>query len=628
MGSTVLWYYIGTPWPITRPVSLSTDLYHQLGWAASAEWQLPPTNASVVGVQQGYHWFTYIHLAAAHQISGVSLPWILFRLYLIPPLLIYALAIASAAARLARRPWAGPFAAAITPLASELFLGAGRVYWTYGAFRLSGFYSPTWVYSLVYLAPLLLVIPDQIEDPGTGRRRAARWAVIGLLMAGASGAKSSLLPVLFAGLVAALAYTAVFARHRLRTTAVATGWMLAVLLAAQALIYGSGTGRIELLPKIPYFITEYYLFLRLELLRHAIAPKGGAGTLLNVTATVLGLIAMLAGYLAMFALWRRRERRVAQAMLLGAFLGGYIATRELHDPAFSESWFLLTGTVPLSILAGWGTAVLLERLPRRVAALLYAFAASAGFAATLWLVWKITRYIRAIPVPRGVFLALLSLAGLFVVLVAAAGLLAPRLAARRRPAAALTAVAVLFGAALASTPLQLVQPIRSWRLTGQAILPDNVSVRTQPDVTPALVDALLWLKDHSRRQDVIAVNNHCLIHTPRGCLDRRVFYYTAFSQRRAMLESWSYSDASLEYALRHKVSFLRTPSPFPRRTALNDAVFTDPTAAELATMWTRYGVRWLVVDLRYGGPPPGLERLTVPAYRTADAAIFRLRPPG
>lgn len=108
LAATALYYYWGTPWPVTRPLSLTIDLYHQLGWAADATRAMPPTDATVSGLHQPYHWFTYAHLAAAHEISGVSLPWLTFRLYLVPLLLVYAGVLASAGSRLARRPWAGP----------------------------------------------------------------------------------------------------------------------------------------------------------------------------------------------------------------------------------------------------------------------------------------------------------------------------------------------------------------------------------------------------------------------------------------------------------------------------------------------------------------------------------------
>ena len=631
---TATYYYLGTPWPVRRPTSLSIDLYYQLGWAADATRAMPPTDATLSGIGQPYHWFTYAHLAAAHQITGVALPWLVFRLYLVPLLLLYAGVLASAAARLARRPWAGPYAAAVVPLLSELSLTQYKGWMALGGFKDWSFYSPTWVYGLAFLAPLLLLVPDQF-DPGRGRRWWGRWAVVALLAAAAAGGKSSILPVLVCGCLAALGHAAVRDRSRLVATAVATAVVVGVLGLSVPVLYGGGGGRLGFVPGVPWFVTTRY-----SIYLHRLFP---AGDLLawQVVGTAVSLFALGAGYTGVVALARRRERREAQAFLLGCFVAGYLAKAWLHDPAASQHWFLLTGCVALAVLAGWGTAALAEPLPGRAAAAVGLGCGLLGLLGTLALVARSTSYAAPVPAP-GVMLRMLAAVVTGAVAVAVtAGVLAGRVGRRlggpvddggvvtgagRRATASLALVAVLGGAALASTVSYYVEPIHSYRRTGQAVLPEDSvvrSTRTRPDLTPALLAALDWVREHTPAGDVVAVNNTCLVHTPAGgCADHRVFYYSAFTERRMLVESWSYADRTLAEAVRTNLPYLTLPSPYPERTRLNDALFTAPTPEVIAEAYRGYGVRWLLVDLRYGGPPPQAQGWL--AFRTADAAVYRL----
>jgi hypothetical protein len=617
---TAVYYYLGTPWPVLRPTSLSVDLYYQLGWAADATRAMPPTDAVLSGIGQPYHWFTYAHLAAAHQISGVALPWLVFRLYLVAPLLLFAGVLASAGARLARRPWAGPYAAAVVPLLSELNLSQYKGWLALGGFKDWSFYSPTWVYGLVFLTPLLLLLPDQFGAELRDRRWWWRWTAVALLAVAASGAKSSILPVLACGALAALGFAVVREWHRLWGTLVAAGVVLAVLAVSIPVLYGGGGGRLGLAPGVPWFLTTRY-----SIYLHRLFPVGAVLSW-EAAGTAVSLFALGAGYAAALAVIGCRERRTAQVFLLGCFVSGYLAKAWLRDPAASQHWFLLTGCVALAVLAGWGVAVLAERLRAVTAVTVGAGCALAGLLGTLALVARYTSYRAPVPAPAQI-LTMLAIFVTGAVVVGVAVLVAVR--ARRWTAACFALVGVLAGGALASTVTYYIEPVRSYRATGQAVLPEDSvthSTRTRPDLTPALLSALDWVRRNSSTLDVLAVNNTCLVHAADGtCADHRVFYYSAFTERRVLIESWSYSQRTLSEAVRLNVPYLTLPSPYPERSTLNTALFTDPSPTVLAQAYRQYGVRWLLVDLRYGSPPPALDADL--AYRTADAAVYRLRTP-
>jgi hypothetical protein len=620
---TAVYYYLGTPWPVLRPASLSVDLYYQLGWAADATRAMPPTDPAVSGVQQPYEWFTYAHLAAAHQISGVSLPWLLFRFYLVPPLLLYAGVLASAACRLARRPWAGPYAAAVVPLLSELNLSQYKGWLALGGFKDWSFYSPTWVYGLVFLTPLLLLLPDQFTAERRGRRWWGRWAAVALLAAAAAGGKTSLLPVLACGCLAAVVFAAVWDRARLSATAIAAGVVLAVLAASIPVLYSTGGGRLSVGFGIPWFVTtRYSIYLRRLFVSDAVLPWAAVGT-------AVSLFALGAGYTGAVVMVKRNERRVAQVFLVGCFVAGYLAKAWVQDPAASQHWFLLTGCVALAVLAGWGVAALAEPLRAGIAAAVGVAGALIGLLGTLALVRQYTSYRDPVPDPARILDMLAIFVIGAVVVTAAAGAIVRR---RRRTTSGLAFVAVLAGGALASTATYYIEPLHSYLRTGQAVLPEDSvtrSSRNRPDLTPALLSALDWVRRNSSTFDVLAVNNTCLVRGPTGtCTDHRVFYYSAFTERRVLIESWSYSQPTLNEAVRTKASYVTLPSPYPERTRLNTALFTDPSPSALAEAYQQYGVRWLLVDLRYGRPPSALDADAVLAYRTADAVVYRLRPPG
>ena len=68
-------------------------------------------------------------------------------------------------------------------------------------------------------------------------------------------------------------------------------------------------------------------------------------------------------------------------------------------------------------------------------------------------------------------------------------------------------------------------------------------------------------------------------------------------------------------------------APFwePERLRANDAAFTEPTAAGLAALRDRYGVRWLVVDRTVGDEAPELAGLADRRFDNGQLAVYELR---
>jgi hypothetical protein len=666
LGLVVVWYWPANPWPVRAPSNYSIDLPFQLGWAADALHHFPPSNPSVAGVGQQYHWFFYAHLASSAQITGIDLPWLLLRLYVVPQVLLVPTLLAVAATRISGLAWAGPIAALTGTVAGELALFPVANSVVFAGFANYVTYSPTYLFGLLLLCALLAAVGEQLADR-TRRSRGwwARWSLVALMLGAASGAKATTVPVLLGGLALATAY-AVF-RRRSALVGLAVGLVLTggVAVGVQKLLYGGGsTARVRVELHSMLWFTRPFRSIAV-----VIGEPFGWGSTPSLQAQLVGLpfalallVAPCAGALALVAC---RRHRVVQLFLVGVVLAGVGASSLVWDPQHSEHWFFVAGLPAGSILGGWGAAHLLQKvLQGRDAAV----RATQGRGAAVRAIQGRGAAVRAVQGRAGVL-------AVGVVVVAAAGFtywwatrsgttpvpyVPPEDLVRRYAEFALGAVAVsclaglvtrragvagaclvlvLLGASLARTPLQVAHPVRKYLATRDRVLPEG-DIRQRADVTPELIRALDWIRTRTSPDDVIAVNNHCLVTAPPRpgrpavCTDTRALYYSAFSQRRYLIESWTYADANYAAALVKNTNLVVLGSPFPARTSANDAAFTTPTRPVLDRLYREFRVRYLLADTRpaYAGgprvaPPAALAELADVVYRTGDTVVYRLRKP-
>ena len=86
--------------------------------------------------------------------------------------------------------------------------------------------------------------------------------------------------------------------------------------------------------------------------------------------------------------------------------------------------------------------------------------------------------------------------------------------------------------------------------------------------------------------------------------------------RRTVLEGWGYASAA---------QWVSAPSPFMERFAVNDAVFTDPSAQTIDRLRRGYGATWLVADASAGRVSPELGRFAVPRFSSGQVTVYQLR---
>src|SRR5207253_5263346 len=109
-------------------------------------------------------------------------------------------------------------------------------------------------------------------------------------------------------------------------------------------------------------------------------------------------------------------------------------------------------------------------------------------------------------------------------------------------------------------------------------------------LTGGLYQGLHWVRAHTPTNSILAVNNHSLYPDNR---DSKYFYYSAFAQRRVVLESWDYTAQAAASGL---FSLDASRTPFVHRLTLSDLVFRAADENALRSLRRDYGAEYVLVD--------------------------------
>jgi hypothetical protein len=133
-----------------------------------------------------------------------------------------------------------------------------------------------------------------------------------------------------------------------------------------------------------------------------------------------------------------------------------------------------------------------------------------------------------------------------------------------------------------------------------------------------LYSGLLWVRENTDQGSVLVVNNHSL--RPDGT-DSKYFYYSAFSQRRVVLESWDYTAQTAALGV---FSLAEAETPFPRRLRLSRAVFATADPEALRILRCDYGATHLLVDNVHGTATPEIGALGTLVYGNDEVRVYRI----
>ncbi|SCL70401.1 DUF2298 domain-containing protein [Micromonospora chersina] len=581
------------------------DLAFQLSIAGAATHQVPPEVPQVAGEPLHYHWFGFAHLAATSLVSGVDLPTVLFRLAVPALCALAAVLVAVVGWRITGRPYAGVVAAALLFTVGEFGFENGwrQLFGSQATFIVWG--SPSMTYSWVLLLPLIAVLGEivgrarGVAVPALGR---GAWPLAVLFLAASTGAKASTLPVVLAALGLTAAATLLVRRRPPRGVLVAAGLALAAQFFATAVLFAFESHGVVLDPFSglrPYVPTD---------------RKAGVTALcwvLVAVAFLLNLQLRVAGALALLRLRRWRLEPV-QVFLLGGALAGPAIYLLVGHPGSSNQYFTRTGFAFGVLLSAWGWAEVADRAALSTRGRWLLGAGTAGLAVLLTAV-QLDSAVSTPAVPAyAPVLPLLLWAAALAVPVVLAALCWPALVGRW-PGLAGRGGLVLLTALLAAGAPGLVMDAAATRVY------PNGGAYPVVAMPASRVEAARWVRAHSAPDDVLATNAHCR-EVVDGWCDARSFWLSGYAERSVLVEGWAFAPRMVG----------RPEGPYAPfwdagRQRANDTAFTAPTAAGLAALRDRYGVRWLVVDRQVGAEAPALRTLADLRFENSRTAVYRLR---
>jgi hypothetical protein len=593
--------------PTSENTKQYLDLAYLLSVAGEAKHTLPPQYPQVAGEPLYYHWFAQAHMAVTSLITHIDLPVVALRLA-IPALCALAIVLTAVVGwRVSGRPYVGAGAAV-------LFFIIGEVNFTHPFTTPFGtqatfvvWHGMSMIYSWVLVIALIAALAEIVGRTDTSRIPSlgtpGAFGLAGLLLLASAGAKASTLPVV----LTALGFTAVIlivVRRAVPWRVVAVLGMAAVAqLFATAALFHFQTYGVRLEP-----LTDVSRYWRPG--RDGAGPGRPLIILLVFVAFYLNMQLRTAGILAL--VWLRRARLdPVQVLLLGGALGGPLLYLVFDQARGGQQYFTRVGFAFGVILSAWGYAIVLDRAHLSARAKVGLGAGAAAFAGTLILIQL--RAAGPAPPSTAPYAPLLPLlawsvafALLGLVIVVSWPLLTrawPGLLGRGG-AIALTAVLV-FGA-----PGLIMDMYKSIQAPNGGAYFNIVLPRSR-------VDAARWVRDHSRPDDILATNMHCLQWSRSWC-DPASMWLAAYAERSVLVEGWDFSP-------RMQIPGAARPFWDPARLSLNDKAFADPDAGTLRELRQRYRVRYLVADRSVGAVSPALPSLADLRFENGRVAVYELR---
>jgi hypothetical protein len=558
----------------------------------------PPTTPGLVGVPLHYEWFVLFHIAAASQVTHVAIPIIGLRLDYIPSVIVIACQLLVVGRFLSRSWWTGVIAVAIIFLLGPLDLTAMPT--SFGDNVFVHFWdSWTFPYGMTFLLALIYCITERVRsDTWRTRHDLGAWVLIAILMIGASGAKATVLPTIIVGTGLYLVVR-MLVRRRISIAAIATIVLTVVIFVpTYALVYGGSTPATKL--DFLVWLSGGPVVAFANLIRH---PELRAIALpFAYVADFAGVMLPLAGML--YLLRRRHRHRIsAFALPLCMFIAGILIASVVHHIAYSELYFVDTGYIAACFAAAegfrlaWMDTASPEGVSHRAAII-----ALACWIALLLVIVKLTSHVVSTPKEAVLRYGGIAAAGVVFVI-----LWAQELRAQHRPASRAIALGLVpvIAASVLTSPL-LIYPTARSLLAGAPISTGRTVIE------PQLLTALYWLRDHTSIDDVFAVNNHWI---DPGETNGKFYYYTAFSERQAFIESYNPYPIPVGPGTPAGAEFIH-------RQALNDAVFDHANSQALQVLVHQYGVRYLFIDRTLGPYTPSVLTLGRVVFSNPEATII------
>jgi hypothetical protein len=592
--------------PTSEDTQQYLDLAYLLSVAGEAKHTFPPDYPHVAGDPLFYHWFAQAHMATTSLIGHIDLPVVTMRLA-IPALCALAIVLTAVVGwRVSGRPYVGAGAAV-------LFFVIGEVNFTHPVTAPFGtqatfvvWHGMSMIYSWVLLIALIAVLAeiagrtDGSRVPPLGAR--GTFGLAAILLIGSAGAKASTLPVVLASLGFTAVILAVIRRAVPWRVVAALGMAMIAQLLATAVLFRLQTYGTSLEP-----FTDVARYWQPESDRPGWPQP--LVVLVVFVAFLLNMQLRTAGILAL--VWLRRARLdPVQVLLLGGALGGPLIYLVLHQNRGGEQYFTRVGFAFGVILSAWGYAMVLDRARPTTRTKVALGAAAAVFAGTLILIQL--RAASPLPTstePYGPLLPLLTWSLAFVLLGLVVVAVWPLVTRVWPGLLGRGAVIALTGVLVFGAPGLIMDMHKSVQAPNGGPYFNIVLPRSR-------VEAARWVRDHSRPNDVLATNMHCLQWGWDWCSPASM-WLAAYAERAVLVEGWDFSP---------RMQLPGSERPFwdPERLRLNDDAFTAPDVGKLRELRERYRVRYLVVDRTVGSESPALASLADLRFENERVAVYEL----
>jgi hypothetical protein len=612
----------GLAWPAYATSNI--DLPFHLALIGEARHHMPMTTPWVHGEPVYYHWFVYADMAATSWITGIEPHLLLVRLSPLPMLACFTVLVAVLARKLFGHWWTGVAAVIGTllvlapnpyswqPSLSSRYFGFSP-FEDGSSLRLQLWTSPTQTFGALLFAPVVLILVDLLR----GRRRGPRiWGLFAVLSCGVMGAKATFLPLLLAGLLLVAGTHFLVHRRPHRPAIMAAAVTLACLLLAQLVLFGGTRQGLGWHPLATMQIADAAVTTGF---RTDGRPWRFA---LLVLLTIWCWVCMWAGCAGL--LRQRRLLAPENTLLLGIGAAGIGAVTLLGQSGGSQGYFLQSARPYLALAAVGGLTALLDDRSlswRRGAAL-------AGAVLTGALIIKIVRAggdatTATVANSGGAVGLATALAWPYLASGGAAVAVAALVYSGRRRAGAsggmtgALIVCLLAGLGTATAYSNVSRVVRESSAHGWREV-----VVSDPIIANGTREAGRWLRDNSGTGDLVATNAHCLPAKADECLNLH-FSVAAFTERRVLVEGWGFTTRAHARADELDTPDVYVPYWNPGLLAANDAAFNAPSAAALADLRDRYGVRWLFVDgtQRHS---PRLAEFAILRHQSGDCSVYEL----
>jgi hypothetical protein len=127
-----------------------------------------------------------------------------------------------------------------------------------------------------------------------------------------------------------------------------------------------------------------------------------------------------------------------------------------------------------------------------------------------------------------------------------------------------------------------------------------------------------YLRENSSSEDLLISNRHCVGPEENNPCHARVFALSALSERRVLLEGWSYTTCPLEEPL---INTFWDDELF----SLNQTVVLEPNQ-EAFFKASRYGARWLVIDRQRPAAKDFSDYATL-EFSRGDMEVWKIKNP-